>query len=52
MKDFKLYGKCSGCKKKKLFISKRTVKLPVDRTATSHNLLCYKCYKEVQNAIL
>ncbi len=43
MTDFKLYGKCHGCKRERFFIRKAKVTLPNGLKATSHDLMCGSC---------
>lgn len=45
MTDFKLYGTCEGCKKKKFFIGKRTINIANAGLAKSQKLLCAKCVR-------
>lgn len=40
---FKLLDKCDGCRKKRLYIAKRTVNTPVGK-ATSQDYFCGKCF--------
>lgn len=47
MTDFKLFARCFKCRKTKLFIKKRRVKLPIGRTALSREMFCSKCHKEI-----
>lgn len=44
---FKIIGKCKSCKKNRLFIRRRKVKIPVGGEATSHDLLCNACYNKL-----
>lgn len=44
MLNFKLFSKCDGCKKKRLYLSKRTVMLPIGVRATSKDYFCGRCF--------
>lgn len=49
--DFQLRGKCQGCRKTKWFIKTRKINLPIGKVATSKDLLCGSCYKEIKQVI-
>lgn len=50
MTDFKIKGKCFGCRKIKWFISKRKLATPVGEV-TSRERFCPSCYKELTNKV-
>lgn len=47
MTDFKIRGRCLGCKRKRWFVRKRQVKLPIGLIATSKDLMCTTCYRKL-----
>lgn len=49
--DWKLFGYCENCKKRKLVVKKRTVRLPIGLTAKSQKLICKPCAHEAQQAV-
>lgn len=51
MNDFKLFARCEACGKKRFYIAKREVKLPIGPTAKSQKLLCGRCYIKVQEML-
>ncbi len=51
MGDFSLYGMCEICKKKKFFVSKRMIKIPVAGMAKSKKKLCTVCHLALKSMI-
>lgn len=48
MIDFKVYAPCGVCKKKRFFIRKRLIEIPVTGgEMTSQKLMCTKCAKDI-----
>lgn len=49
--EFSIYGICETCHKKRWFVRKRIVKLPINRTAKSQKKMCNKCYRGVNKML-
>lgn len=47
MTEWIFFGKCELCPRRRFFIRKRKVPLPINRTAKSQKLMCDHCYKNV-----
>lgn len=45
--DFKFYGRCETCGKKRVLIRKREVPLPTGLIAKSQKKMCNSCFKQV-----
>jgi hypothetical protein len=48
---FKIYGTCFNCRKKRLFVRVRQLLLPVGLKAMGRDLLCTRCYTQLQEAV-
>ena len=48
MTDFKILSKCFKCKKRKLYIAKRGINLPIGKIAKSREMFCGKCFKALK----
>ena len=47
----KILARCENCKKRKLVIGHKSVKLPIGLFAKSQKQICKKCQKMVEEAI-
>lgn len=45
--EFKLFSKCETCRKRRLYIAKRNVTIPVGIIVKSKKLMCGHCYKAI-----
>lgn len=43
-----IYGTCGSCNKKRLFVSRRTYKLPFVGKVESKEKLCFWCYRGIE----
>lgn len=43
----RLYDKCEGCHRKKFFIHKRKIMLPIGEFGTSKKLMCGSCHRRI-----
>ena len=48
MPDYKLFNKCFACKKKKLYISRKELALPIGRMAKSREYFCPRCWRRIE----
>ncbi len=49
---FKLFSICGACRKKKLYVAKRNVRLPIGKIATSKDYFCSACFTPKAKHIL
>lgn len=51
--NFKLFAHCNACGKRKFFVKRRTIRLPMGITARAKddNLICTQCAAKLQTAI-
>lgn len=49
--DWKLFGACFNCKKKRFFIKKHSIQLPIGRIATPRELFCTTCAKLIKKGL-
>ena len=52
MTDFKLLSECFRCKRKKLYIAKRVIRIPNGLVnATSREFFCSPCFKDIKGVM-
>ncbi len=49
--DSKWFARCETCGKRRLYIAKRQVKLPIGQKAKSQKLMCRGCFRAVETML-